>query len=101
MNKKQLEILENNFRIYKYNDGWDLENWTDGGVDMIINIDANNNIVEELESYIENFDIDEEIDLHRQDERYKKRFRISESVKDFENWVEFIENVIEKLKVKI
>ena len=97
MNKKQLKILENNFNIYKYNDTWDLEQWTDGGVDMIININTNKNIIKELELYLDNFDIDEEIELYRQDKSYKEAFTITESVKDFENWIKYIKEIIEKL----
>jgi len=43
--------------------------------------------------------VDEEIDLHRQDERYKNAFSISESVKDFTdfyNWLKEIKNKLEK-----
>lgn len=97
MNKKQLRILEDNFNIYKDNNNWDLERWTDGGVDMFINIDTNNNIIEEFEFYLDNFNIDEEIDIYRQDKSYKEAFTIRESVKDFEDWVEFIKEILKDL----
>jgi hypothetical protein len=97
MNKKQLEILENNFKIYKDNNIWDLERWTDGGVDMFINIDTTKNIIEEFEFYLDNFDIDEEIDLYRQDKSYKEVFTIRQSVEDFEGWVEFIKEILQDL----
>lgn len=98
MNKKQKRILEDNFNIYKDKNIWDLETWTDGGVNMFINIDINNNIINEFESYLENFDIDEEIDIYRQNKKYKEIFTIKNSVNDFENWVNYIEDIIRQLK---
>ena len=97
MNKRQERILKDNFNIYKDNNNWDLEQWTNGGVDMFINIDTNNNIIKELEQYLDNFDIDEEIDIYRQDKRYREAFTIRESVKDFEDWVEYIKEIIKLL----
>lgn len=98
--KQEMKILKNNFGIYEDNEFYELEQWTNGGVDMIIDIwkDKNENITEQLEEYLENFDIDEEIDLYRQDKHYRDNFRITESVKDFESWVKFIENIIKELK---
>ena len=97
MNKRQLRILKDNFNIYKDNNNWDLETWTDGGVNMFINIDINNDLIEEIEKYLNNFDIDEEIELYRQDKEYKEAFTIRQSVEDFEDWVEFIKNIIKQL----
>lgn len=101
--EKQLQLLGNYFNIdnSNYEDGkyLELEAWTNGGVDMIIEIDLQkNDIITELENYIENFDIDEEIDLYRQDKNYKANFTITESVKDFEGWIEWIKQIIELLK---
>jgi hypothetical protein len=101
-NEKQKKILEENFNVgvSKYSNGLytSLEAWTNGGVDMYIEIEDNKSIIQGLEEYIENFDIDDEIDLYRQDKRYREAFRITESVKDFEDWIEFIKNVIKQLK---
>lgn len=97
--KKEIEkILEKYFNIYEYDNYCDLENWTDGSVNMLIPIDKSKNIIEELENFIENFNIDEEIEIHRENEYYKKDFTIRESLEDFENWVEYIKNIIEELK---
>ena len=101
-NEKQKKILEENFNVdvSKYANGLytSLEAWTNGGVDMYIEIEDNKSIIQGLEEYIENFDIDDEIDLYRQDKRYREDFRITESVKDFEDWIEFIKDVIKQLK---
>lgn len=94
LNKKQMEILENNFNVYE--DG--IEAWTDGGVDMYIYIEPNKNIIEVLKEYISNFDIDEEIEIYRQDQNYKQNFTIRESLKDFEDWIEFIKDITKQLE---
>lgn len=67
----------------------ELEDYTSGGVDMIINLTPF--CLEQFKGYVENFDVDEEIDLHRQDKRYCKAFTISRSVHDFEEWEKRIE----------
>lgn len=99
LSKKQREILENNFaNIYEDETELELEQWTNGGVDMIIYFDKNQDIIEELEKYVDNFDIDEEIDLYRENKDYRENFTIRESLEDFENWIEFVQNVINELK---
>jgi predicted unusual protein kinase regulating ubiquinone biosynthesis (AarF/ABC1/UbiB family) len=75
---------------------------TIGGVDMIITISktSKDNLITQLEDYIESFEenMDEEIDLYREGKDYREAFTIRESVKDFENWVEYIKGIIEELK---
>ena len=99
-NDKQLEILERYFgymELYE-KDNLFLETYTNGGVDMIIYLDANKNIIENLEEYINNFDMDEEIEMYRQDKTYKNSFTISESVDDFREWERYIRRIIKLLK---
>lgn len=97
---KERELLLELFNINESAYGLELESCTDGGVNMLIGIDKNsdNNLLEQLERFVENFDIDEEIDIHRQDADYRRRFTIKESIRDFENWVDYIEECISKLK---
>ena len=97
---KERELLLELFNINESAYELELESWTNGGVDMFISIDKNsdNNLLEQLERFVENFDIDEEIDIHREDENYKRNFTIRESINDFENWVDYIEECISKLK---
>lgn len=97
---KERELLVELFNINESAYELELESWTDGGVDMFISIDKNsdNNLLEQLERFVENFDIDEEIDIHREDENYKRKFTIRESINDFENWVDYIEECISKLE---
>lgn len=100
MNEKQREILEDNFNIYEdTNDDYiQLEAWTNGGVDMFIDIKKDEDVIKELENYIDIFDIDEEIEIYRQAEDYKQAFTIRESLEDFENWIEYIQDIINQLE---
>ena len=97
---KERELLVELFNINESAYELELESWTNGGVNMFISIDKNsdNNLLEQLERFVENFDIDEEIDIHREDENYKRNFTIRESINDFENWVNYIEECISKLE---
>ena len=97
---KEREILEELFNISGGTNEIELESWTNGGVDMFITIDKNsyNTLLEQLKEFVENFDIDEEIEIHRKDENYKRNFTIRESINDFENWVDYIEECISKLE---
>ena len=97
---KERELLLELFNINESAYELELESWTDGGVDMFITIDKNsyNTLLEQLKEFVENFDIDEEIDIHREDENYKRNFTIRESITDFENWVDYIEECISKLE---
>ena len=62
----------------------EVEKWTDGGVDMVIWLNPFS--IKEFESYINDFDIDNEIMLHRQDKLYCANFTIKESLKDFNDF---------------
>lgn len=100
ISKYNLKILEKYFDYMELNDKDNLylETWTNGGVDMIIYLEENKSIKENLQQYIKNFDIDEEIDIHRQDEKYKKDFTITESLEDFKNWITYIKKIEKELK---
>ena len=97
---KERELLEELFNISEGTNEIELESWTDGGVDMFITIDKNsyNTLLEQLKEFVENFDIDEEIEIYRQDTDYRRNFTIRESINDFENWVDYIEECISKLE---
>lgn len=98
-NKKQMDYLNDNFNIYEDSETVCLESWTDGGVDMTIYIDKRENIdyLQQLVDYYNDFDIDDEIEIYRQNEEYRRNFKITESVKDFADYLEFIDNVIIEL----
>jgi len=74
----------------------EVEKWTDGGVDMIFPLEPFTK-----ESFIErvnDFDIDEEIDLHRQGQDYKNAFTITKSVEDFTNFHNELKELVSKLE---
>lgn len=98
--KKQMEIIKKHFGIYDDTETIELETWTKGGVDMLIDLDktAQENFVEQLENYCENFDIDSEIDLMRENKEYRNHFTIRESADDYEEYIKSIQNIVEELK---
>lgn len=80
----------------------DIEKWTNGGVDMIQTIDCRedfsdlyniNKIAYKLKELAKQFDIDEEIDLYRENENYKNNFTIKESLNDFEQYKNDLEDL--------
>lgn len=91
------------------NNGIEFETWTNGGVDMIHTIYFFDNyqdiydrekVKNELEEMIDNFSIDEEIDIYRQDKRYKEAFSIKESLEDFENYEEKLNDLSDNFLTK-
>lgn len=96
----EMKVLLDTFNVIEDKQGYDLESWTDGGVDMIINLpkDTEKSLITLLKDFIQSFDIDEEIDIYRQDEEYRNHFTIRDSITDFEDWVSSVENVIEILE---
>lgn len=96
----EMKVLLDTFNVIEDKQGYDLESWTDGGVDMIINLpkDTEKPLITLLKDFIQSFDIDEEIDIYRQDEEYRNHFTIRDSITDFEDWVSSVENVIETLE---
>jgi len=74
----------------------EIETWTTRGVNMVHYLRPFT--VEEFKRMVNGFDIDEEIDGHRQDSRYRDAFRITESVKDFEEYHTRLKDVLTQLK---
>lgn len=110
---QQCEVFlnENNIgwsRYYKENGecvGIEIEQWTDGGVDMIHLIDGRDRDMndpdwwkDELEAISEAFDVDEEIDINRQDEKYRSAFTYRQSVEDFEDYDRWLKGIAEQAK---
>ena len=97
--KNEREILENYFTILENESGYELETWTNEGVDMIITIEKNGDtLLEQLKEYIDNFDIDSEIDMYRENEEYRNNFTIKESLEDFESYISYVKDFIEELE---
>jgi len=85
--------------------GYELDGFTGGGVNTGPFLDFRNkgmsafNVVDiaaELESYIDDFDIDETIDLYREGESYKKAFSIRQSLEDFEAYVKTLNKMFDE-----
>ena len=97
MNDKIKRILNKYFIIYEnnYSNGlfYELESWTDKGVNMFITLDSNKNIIEEFKDYIDFFDIDEEIEIHRQNRDYKFNFTIKKQDEYNGNKINYITKI--------
>jgi chlorite dismutase len=76
--------------------GAELEDWTRGGVDMIMWIHPFT--PEQFVEIAESFDVDEQIDVHRQAADYRSAFTHRQSVHDFEEWEQRLLGNIETLK---
>lgn len=91
---------ENDFVVQPVKEGRvlcaEIETWTTRGVNMVHYLRPFT--VEEFKRMVNGFDIDEEIDGHRQDSRYRDAFRITESVKDFEEYHTRLKDVLTQLK---
>lgn len=74
----------------------EVEKWTNGGVDMIIVLMPF--YKDKFINYVNEFDIDEEIDVYRKDKQYKAVFTISQSLADFTEFHDMLKEVSEKLK---
>jgi hypothetical protein len=73
----------------------EIETWTNNGVNMIHTL--NPFTIEEFIEVVNAFDVDEEMDLHRQDERFKSQFTIRQALEDFEAYLERLESLKDKL----
>lgn len=74
----------------------EVEKWTDGGVDMIITLMPFTK--EEFIEWVNDFDVDDEIETHRRDPQYKKAFTIRESLEDFTNFHNHLKEIVSKLE---
>lgn len=99
--KKLINKLEAaNVSAYEYKEenklcGYELNTYTDGGVNQIVFVDfrdtdkdpkSEKDFKELFLARINSIDIDEEIEMNRQDKSYKASFTLTESLKDFKDW---------------
>lgn len=99
-NKKFIESIGEFFGVYEDDEIVELETWTNGGVNMhiVLRKDSDKNYLEQFEDYLKDFDVDEEIEIRRQDEQYRNVFTIRESLQDFEAYKEWLSNVYANIK---
>lgn len=103
-----IDKLENaNIQVYEYKEnnklfGYELNTYTNCGVNQIIFIDFRNtdkntksgkDFIELYNERVKDIDIDEEIQTNRQDKNYTDNFSLEISVKDFKDWKENLLNV--------
>ena len=109
MNIKAAEkfLEEHGFAVSRYEEdgkvaGIYFEDWTEGGVNMIHMLDGRDRDMadedwwkQEVISIYEAFDVDEEIDIHRQAQDYRNAFTCRESVEDFDSWEQRLKKMAE------
>ena len=74
--------------------GYELNTYSKGGVNQIVFLDFRDggnpkkvkDFISEFKSYVKSIDVEEQVDLHRQDVRYKEAFTLKQSLKDFKSW---------------
>lgn len=96
---------------YKEDDvlcGYELNTYTGGGVNQIIFLDFRDHsggdatsakdFADKFSEYVETIDIDDEIDMNRQDPSYKAAFTLTQAVADFTEWKENLEALVEEIR---
>lgn len=83
-----LEKLEDHFVVHEHEEDYELETWTDDGVNMIITLHKDHHdpaaLEDQFKQYVHDFIVGDEIRSHRQDASCKQDFTMHESVQDFE-----------------
>lgn len=100
ISKKQMDILNRHFKVTEDRGNYELESWTNCGVDMFIYIDklSDESLEDQLDQFVDSFDIDEVIDIHREDSNYRETFKIETSLEDFKDWINKVEEIIKELR---
>ena len=94
-----LEIMQRFFGVHMHEDVIELETWTKGGVNMFVILRTDEgNYAEQFKKYVEDFDVDEEIDLHRQADDYRSAFSVRESVRDFDSYEDWLKSIVEVIE---
>lgn len=86
--------------------GYELNTYTDGGVNEIIFLDFRyqgksatnvNDFLEEFKDYMTYLSIDDRIESNRQNAGYRKDFTLKQSIKDFTKWEKSLNKLVNKL----
>lgn len=67
----------------------ELEKYSDAGIDNIIVLEPFT--IDSFEKFYNDYDVDEEIDLHREGESFRKAFTIRMALEAFEDWERTLE----------
>lgn len=93
--------------VYDYKEqgklcGYELNTYTQGGVNQIVFIDFRNtglkpskanDFIKLFNERVNSIDIDEEIEMLRQDKTYCAAFTVSKGIKDLKQWKENLQNI--------
>ena len=101
----KLDDLNFNIHEYKENDklcGYEMETWTDNGINMIHFIDCRDyedgitaeNVLDQLKQISVNFDVDDEVYKLMESERARKEFSYRDAVNDFEAYENRLRNSV-------
>lgn len=98
-NKKFENQMDGHFNVHDDSNYIELETWTEGGVNMFVTIqkEEGSNHFKQFKEYVDGFDVDEQIDIHREDQNYKNNFTVRKSLEDFETYHEWLKSVLTKL----
>lgn len=75
----------------------ELETFTDGGVNVIIQL-SKNDPIGDFKEYVNEFNVDDEIDLHRTNKEYRDLFTIRKSLVDFEDFHKWLKDIVGIIK---
>ena len=84
-NNNAVEFFSLFFNVDDNEDNYELETWTEGGVNMVVTI-TKKNWKEDFRKYVDGFDIDEQINLIQNVRNYQSALTYSQSVEDFEDY---------------
>lgn len=106
--KATIKKLEDaNIQVFEYKEsgklcGYELNTYTDCGVNQIVFVDfrdttlnpkSGKDFIEAYTKRVKDIDIDEEIQMNRQNKNYVENFSLEVSVQDFKDWKENLLNI--------
>lgn len=83
---------EKGFTVHDFGDIVEVETSTERGTSMLFEFQPFTK--EEIVSVLRGFDVEEEVELHRQDQTYRNAFSLREALDDFENFKNRVNTLI-------
>lgn len=99
---EQLNIQVHEYKEDKKLCGYELNTYTDCGVNQIIFLDFRGSkmnpkkakdFIEKFNERVDSIDVDEEVEMNRQSDAYKRDFSLTVSIQDFKDWKEGLQQV--------
>lgn len=99
-NKNFLEKIKSHFHVHEDKQVVELETWTEGSVNMFVHLRKETAVsyLDQFKNHIEEFSVDEEVDLHREDSHYRNHFTVTESVEDFQTYKEKLISILTEVE---